>query len=74
MRSNPEKGSPTAEPFQGCTLFFIRVPRVLASSNPGLKLANAFGVISNFRDVMIGGSRCGDQGFGCEFFESLVVS
>jgi hypothetical protein len=168
MRSNPEKGSPTAEPFQGCTLFFIRVPRVRAPArtlgididkcvqtlkrvrrprNPfrvapyflfvypgferqrepwvttidkcvqtlkgfadrgtlsglhlilysctqgsrklepwaeisqrlrrfksGLKLANAFGVVSNFRDVMIGGSRCGDQGFGCEFFESLVVS
>jgi len=26
---------------------FLLVPRVVASSNPGLKLANAFGVLSN---------------------------
>jgi hypothetical protein len=42
----PRKGSPREEPFQGSiTLSFYCYPRVLAfGSNPGLKLANAFGV------------------------------
>jgi hypothetical protein len=41
---NPEKGFTTAEPFSGFFAILEFQPRVLASSNPGLKLANAFGV------------------------------
>ena len=44
-RSNPEKGSPTAEPFQGLIQFLRSSQGCRWRSNPGLKLANAFGVI-----------------------------
>jgi hypothetical protein len=40
----PRKGSAIGEPFQGYKILVVRLPRVVASSNPGLKLANAFGV------------------------------
>jgi len=39
------KGSTVGEPLQGSTLFLDFVPKVLASSNLGLELANAFGVL-----------------------------
>jgi hypothetical protein len=40
----PCKGSAIGERFQRFALISNWVPRVVASSNPGLKLANAFGV------------------------------
>ena len=42
--SNPERGSPIAEPFSGFRAFLELLPRVVAGANPGLKLANALGV------------------------------
>jgi hypothetical protein len=44
--SNPERVRQLANPFRVRMTFYVMAPRVLASSNPGLKLANAFGVIS----------------------------
>jgi len=41
---NPEKGSPVAEPFQGFVVFFYAHPGLSLRSNPGLGLANAYGV------------------------------
>jgi len=38
------KGSPIAEPLQGLKLFFNAFPGFSLRSNPGLGLANAFGV------------------------------
>jgi len=43
---NPERVRRLANPFRVKTLFDVMVPKVLASSNLGLKLANAFGVDS----------------------------
>jgi hypothetical protein len=48
------KGETTLKGFANCgTLsgfneIFCCIPRVLASSNPGLKLANAFGVMQRY--------------------------
>jgi hypothetical protein len=51
MQRNPEKGFVLkANPFRVGTLY-VSCPRVLASSNPGLKLANAFGVLSNWTNT-----------------------
>jgi len=44
IKLNPEKGSPTTEPFQGINLNSKSFPGFSLRSNPGLKLANAFGV------------------------------
>ena len=44
MDLNPERGYTVGEPFQGWDAFDVVVPKVVASSNLGLKLANAFGV------------------------------
>jgi hypothetical protein len=41
---NPEKGSPIVEPFQGCSRIVNAYPGLSLRSNPGLGLANAFGV------------------------------
>ena len=43
---NPERVSQLANPFQGSIEFF-RLPQGSRSSNPGLKLANAFGVYAD---------------------------
>jgi predicted outer membrane lipoprotein len=44
-RFNPEEGSSCGEPFQGLCLCYCLIPGLSLRSNPGLKLANAFGVI-----------------------------
>jgi len=44
--TSPERVSLLKNPFQGSTPVYSPT-QVLASSNPGLKLANAFGIISN---------------------------
>jgi hypothetical protein len=43
----PCKGFSQGEPFQGSTLLWDPFPGFSLRSNPGLKLANAFGVFSN---------------------------
>jgi hypothetical protein len=48
--SNPERVRLQDKPFQGLVAIF-NSPRVLASSNPGLKLANAFGVFIRIQTV-----------------------
>jgi hypothetical protein len=40
-----EKGSSQDKPFQGWDTFVCLVPGFSLRSNPGLKLANAFGVL-----------------------------
>jgi hypothetical protein len=49
MNFSCKAGSPIDEPRQGLKSFFLHVPRVLA--NPGLTLANAFGVKSKLNDA-----------------------
>jgi hypothetical protein len=44
---NPEKGLAIGEPFQGCNAIKPTSPGLSLRYNPGLKLANAFGVNSN---------------------------
>jgi len=41
---NPERVRLVTNPFRVQSFLFIYLPRVLAGSNPGLQLANAFGV------------------------------
>jgi len=48
IATKPWKGSPWEEPFQGSIAFLIMIPGFSLRSNPGLRLANAFGVISNW--------------------------
>ena len=44
----PEKGLAVGEPFQGCLIWENSIPGFSLRSNPGLKLANAFGVLAKF--------------------------
>jgi hypothetical protein len=44
IKINPERVCLKANPFRVEYIFVVSIPRVLADSNPGLKLANAFGV------------------------------
>jgi hypothetical protein len=44
MKNKPCKGSPIAEPLQGSIALLNAIPGLSLRSNPGLKLANAFGV------------------------------
>ena len=46
-RRNPEKGSPWRGTLSGFDLYFNYVPGLSLRSNPGLQLANAFGVNLN---------------------------
>jgi hypothetical protein len=45
-RSNPERVRLEEQPFQGSTTIYVLIPGLSLRSNPGLKLANAFGVFS----------------------------
>jgi len=45
----PCKGLAVGELLQGLILIFISIPGLLLRSNPGLKLANAFGVFIQFK-------------------------
>jgi hypothetical protein len=45
---NPEKGLTAGEPFQGYYDFFVKTQGCRCASTAGLRLANAFGVNSNY--------------------------
>jgi len=49
------KGFANHRTLSGLERFYLLVPKVLASSNLGLKLANAFGVFSNYADDFVYG-------------------
>jgi len=54
---NPERVRLVTNPFRVQSFLFIYLPRVLAGSNPGLQLANAFGVEAMFLRCQIGISK-----------------
>ena len=41
------KGFARNKPFQGLRIYFVHYPGLSLRSNPGLRLANAFGVFLN---------------------------
>src|SRR5215213_2163875 len=63
-KRNPEKGSAVGEPFSGFNGYLCSDPRVVAALYPGLKLANAFGVIVvEFQTDALPGRRIVDTQF-----------